>query len=180
MDEEGKILERQHMEIERVISPAKAFVMTSMLRSVIEEGTARSLKNRGIRIPTAGKTGTTNGFKDAWFVGYTPDILALVWVGFDDGSSIYTPGSSAALPIWADLINAIPQYISEARFRTPPGVVEKNICTESGQLAIHFKCPDRVKEVFLVENVPDQKCPVHGQSSLIDGFFGRIKDFFSN
>ncbi len=178
LDENGEVLERRHMDIERIMSPAKAFIMTSMLQSVVDGGTGRSLRSRGIDFPVAGKTGTTNDFKDAWFVGYTPEILALVWVGFDDGSPIHATGSSAALPIWADLINAIPQYLSGAQFRTPPGVVERNVCQESGQLSIRFKCPKREKEVFLVEHVPDKKCPVHGQEGLLEGFFGRIKDFF--
>ena len=128
LDEEGTILERRHMRIRSVVSPAKAFIMCSMLKSAVTEGTARSLKNMGIVVPVAGKTGTTNGFRDAWFVGYTPDILALVWVGFDDGSSIHVAGSAAALPIWAELIKSIPQYISGNCFKVPPGVVKRIVC----------------------------------------------------
>ena len=105
VDEKGQVLERRQMTIERVTSPAKAFIMSSMLRSVVTEGTARALLDRGISFPVAGKTGTTNEFRDAWFVGYTPDILALVWVGFDNGDSIHLAGATAALPIWADLVN---------------------------------------------------------------------------
>ena len=115
--------------------------MTSMLRSVIEEGTGRSLKNMGIAFPVAGKTGTTNDFKDAWFVGYTPDILALVWVGFDDGSPIQATGSSAALPIWADLINAVPQYISGDWFRQPPGVVKRVFVGRAGSFLPSVQVP---------------------------------------
>jgi penicillin-binding protein 1B len=180
LDENRKILERRHMDIERIISPAKAYVMTSMLQSVTQDGTARSLKTRGIDFPVAGKTGTTNNFKDAWFVGYTPDILALVWVGFDDGRPIQGTGSSAALPIWADLINAIPQYISGDGFRMPSGVVKKTVCRESGQLFARFKCPERMDEIYLDQNAPDKRCPLHGNKDTVRGFFGRIKDFFSN
>ena len=180
VDEDGKILERRHMAIERVISPAKAFIMTSMLKSVIEHGTGRSLHHRGISFPVGGKTGTTNDFKDAWFVGYTPDILALVWVGFDDGASIHTTGSSAALPIWADLMNAIPQYISGEWFKTPPGVVKRVVCPESGQLAVRFRCTKSVEEVFLADNVPKKDCPLHQHVSPLQQFMGRIKDLFTN
>ncbi|MBW2215615.1 MAG: hypothetical protein JRF34_00225, partial [Deltaproteobacteria bacterium] len=180
LDENGNILERRHMDIERIISPAKAYVMTSMLQSVIKDGTGRSLKTRGIDFPVAGKTGTTNNFRDAWFVGYTPDVLALVWVGFDDGSSIQATGSSAALPIWADLINAVPQYISGDGFKMPPGVVKKAVCRESGQLFVRFKCPEQVDEIFLDQNAPEKKCPLHSSEGSFKGFFGRIKDFFSN
>ncbi|MGE5841141.1 MAG: PBP1A family penicillin-binding protein, partial [Deltaproteobacteria bacterium] len=88
VDEKGQALERRHMSVETVTTPGKAFLITSMLKSTVEQGTARSLKEMGIRFPAAGKTGTTNEFKDGWFVGYTPEIMALIWVGFDDGSSL--------------------------------------------------------------------------------------------
>ncbi|MBN2255937.1 MAG: PBP1A family penicillin-binding protein, partial [Deltaproteobacteria bacterium] len=117
IDEKGRVLERRHLKIERIISPEKAFMMNSLLLSVVEEGTARSLKWRNISYPVAGKTGTTNDYRDAWFVGYTPDILALVWVGYDDGSSVYAQGATAALPIWADLMRELPQYTSGGWFR---------------------------------------------------------------
>ena len=75
-DEKGSVLDRRHMTVERVTSPEKAFIMTSMLRSVVTEGTARSLERMGVTFPAAGKTGTTNDFKDAWFVGFTPALTA--------------------------------------------------------------------------------------------------------
>lgn len=179
-DEKGKILEQRHMDIERVISPEKAFIMTSMLRSVVEKGTARSLKNMGVSFPVAGKTGTTSSFKDAWFVGYTPDILALVWVGFDDGAPIFTAGASAALPIWAELVKAIPQHISGNWFNPPAGVVKRIICPVSGQLAVRFRCPEHVEEFFLAENAPENDCPIHRREDLFQRFMGRVRDFFSD
>ena len=176
LDENGKILERRHVNIERITSPAKAFIMSSMLRSVVEEGTASSLKNFGISFPVGGKTGTTNNFKDAWFVGYTPDILALVWVGFDDGSSIHASGAKAALPIWAELINALPQYVSENWFKVPPGVVKRMVCSESGQLEVKNRCPHPVEEFFLADNVPTDYCPIHRRDRLQHIIKG-VKDF---
>jgi len=160
-DENGTVLNRRHMNIERLISPAKAFIMSSMLRSVVEDGTARSLKDRGISFPAAGKTGTTNQYRDAWFVGYTPDILALVWVGFDNGDPIHATGATAALPIWADLMNAIPQHVSGGWFRMPPGVVKKTVCCESGKPAVANGCPDTMEEFFLEGHVPQTECPLH-------------------
>jgi penicillin-binding protein 1B len=112
----------------------------------------------------AGKTGTTNDFRDAWFVGYTPDILALVWVGFDDGAPIMASGSAAALPIFADLMKAIPQHLSGEWFQAPPGVVTLTICPDSGQLAVPGRCPTPEEEVFLAENRPDEPCPRHPPS----------------
>ena len=161
VDENGGILERRHLKIERIVPLEKAYIMNSLLRSVVEEGTARSLKWRNITFPVAGKTGTTNDYRDAWFVGYTPDILALVWVGFDDGSSVYAEGSVAALPIWAELMNALPQYTSGGWFRKPADVVQRTVCSQSGQLAVKNRCPEPIEEIFLRMHVPGEYCRLH-------------------
>lgn len=177
VDEHGEILERRHMKIERVTTPAKAFLMSSLLRSVVTEGTARSLRDRGITFPAAGKTGTTNDFKDAWFVGYTPDVLALVWVGFDDNQSIQATGAAAALPIWADLMEAIPERVSGEWFRVPPGVVKRVVCLESGELAVSEVCPAPREEYFLEENAPVRSCTLH-QVGPFKKLMRGIKDVF--
>ncbi len=172
----GNVLNRRQIRINRVMSPAKAFIISSMLRTAVEEGTGRSLGNLGIQFPVAGKTGTSSNYRDAWFAGYTPDILALVWVGFDKGDSIHASGAIAALPVWAELLKSIPQYASGSWFRMPPGVVEKTICTESGMLSSRFGCPDVKEEVFLEENIPDTVCPIHG-IRLFDNLLNRFKKF---
>ena len=179
LDEKGKILEQRHTSIKRVISPAKSFIISSMLRSVVEEGTARSLKDMGIHFPVGGKTGTTNNFKDAWFVGYTPNILALVWVGFDDGSPIHVSGAGAALPIWADLMRMLPQFVSGNWFKVPPGVVKRTVCSESGQQALKYRCPNPVEEYFLADNVPKDHCEIH-RRVRIRHFMKGVKDFVNS
>ncbi|MCP4368575.1 MAG: hypothetical protein GY797_10760 [Deltaproteobacteria bacterium] len=172
-DENGKLLKQKHMNIERLTSPAKAFIISSILRNVVTEGTAQSLISRGISWPVAGKTGTTNDFRDAWFVGYTPDILALVWVGYDNGDSVFSTGSAAALPIWADLMNSIPRYVSESWYKMPPGVVEETVCSESGLVA-HKGCPEPVEEIFLKEKVPTVSCPIHNKPGLFRRLFNGL------
>lgn len=179
VDENGKTLEQKHLQIQRLIPPQKAFIMNFMLQSVVNEGTARSLKDRGISWPVAGKTGTTNDFRDAWFVGYTPDILALVWVGFDNGDPIFATGSSAALPIWAELMNSIPQYISGAGFKVPPGVERRTVCDITGLLANENACPQPTEEYFLAEKVPTEHCPLHSKSGLKDLIKG-VKKLFND
>ena len=169
VDENGRILEQQYLNIERLTTPAEAFIMNSMLQGVVREGTARSLQWQGITWPVAGKTGTTNDFRDAWFVGYTPDILALVWVGFDNGDSIKATGAAAALPIWADLMNAIPQYRSETEFKVPQGVEKIPVCPVTGRRAV-AGCPDPVDVYFLTATAPDESCPLHAK----DGIAGKI------
>jgi len=179
VDENGNILEQKYLNIERIISPAEAFLITAMLQSVVNEGTARSLKWKGVSWPVAGKTGTTNDFRDAWFVGYTPDILALVWVGFDNGDTIAATGAAAALPIWADLMKAIPQYRSETEFRTPQGVEKISVCSVTGLIAVDG-CPEPIEEYFLAGHTPTEHCPLHDKGGItgkiIKGVKGLIDD----
>ena len=177
-DEKGNVLERRHMSVQTVTTPGKAFLITSMLRTAVEQGTARALKSMGTRFPVAGKTGTTNDFKDAWFVGYTPEILALIWVGFDDGTSLQAPASALTLPIWADLMNSIPQHVSGSWFKTPPDVVVETVCKESGQLALAGACPETLEEVFLAENTPRESCPLHRGPGPLEGVIKGVKDLF--
>ncbi len=179
LDEHGKILEQRHMSIKEVTTPEKAFIMSSLLKSVVEKGTASVLKQMGITFPVAAKTGTTNDYRDAWFVGYTPDILALIWVGFDDGTPINATGSKAALPIWADLMNALPQYVSGGWFRMPPGVVRGRVCSESRQLAVEDKCPHPIEEYFLANHVPEGYCPVYRQGKSFERIINGIKGFLN-
>ena len=128
----------------------------------------------------AGKTGTTNDFKDAWFVGYTPEILALVWVGFDNGDSISATGSSAALPIWADLINSSPQYISESKFNVPAGVEKRTVCSVTGLLFVENACPHPVEEYFLVKHVPTEDCRLHQKSGKKTKIYKGLKEDLDN
>jgi penicillin-binding protein 1B len=178
-DDHGRLLSQAHLNIDRMISPAKAYIMTDMLKSVVSEGTARALSGWNLPGPVAGKTGTTNNFRDAWFVGYTPDILALVWVGFDNGDPVKASGAKAALPIWAELMKAIPQYISGADFKMPAGVVTRTVCSESGLLAAGRTCPVPMEEIFLEDIVPDQPCPLHPARNPIKDLIDGIKDLFN-
>jgi penicillin-binding protein 1B len=173
--EHDNILEQKHLNIERLISPAEAFIMTAMLQSVVNEGTARSLKWKGVSWPVAGKTGTTNDFRDAWFVGYTPDILALVWVGFDNAETIAATGAAAALPIWADLMNAIPQYRSETEFKAPRGVERISVCPVTGLIAVD-DCPEPIEEYFLAGRTPAEHCPLHAKGGIAGKIIESLKD----
>jgi penicillin-binding protein 1B len=175
VDENGRILEHQHLNIERLITPAEAFIMNSMLQNVVREGTARSLQRHGISWPVAGKTGTTNEFKDAWFVGYTPDILALVWVGFDNGDSIQATGAAAALPIWADLINAIPQHRSDMEFKVPEGVEKMRVCPVTGLMAVDG-CPQPTEVYFLAGRTPTGLCPLHAKGGVAGKIIKSVKE----
>ncbi|WP_300673490.1 PBP1A family penicillin-binding protein [Desulfoluna sp.] len=177
-DERGGQLVGRHMKIETVLSPGEAFLITSMLEGAVKSGTGRSLSRYGIDFPVAGKTGTTNNYRDAWFVGYTSDLLALVWVGFDNNAPLYATGGSAALPIWADLVSAIPGYVSGNGFFPPPDVVQINVCRESGARASGLRCPDAYEEYFIESNLPAETCPIHGKASLLERMGRGIKGIF--
>lgn len=180
-DEQNQLLERRNMRIERAISPEKAFLVNSMLQSVVTEGTASSLKYKGISFPVCGKTGTTNDSRDAWFIGFTPDVLVLVWVGFDNNTSTGLTGAQAALPIWADLISQIPQYVSGNDFTIPQGVNKKIICAKTGMLA-GTGCPQPLEEFFLTDHTPTAVCTEH-QARILDQVkkpFNQVIDEFKN
>lgn len=115
-----------------VLTPAEAFVVTSMLQSVVEEGTATGAQRLGR--PAAGKTGTSNEARDAWFVGYTPDVVAGVWVGFDDRRSLgrRESGGRTALPIWVDIVEAAEGDERVVSFPRPSGVVRVTIDPATG------------------------------------------------
>jgi membrane peptidoglycan carboxypeptidase len=104
VDHSAKVLERRDVRPERVLSPQLAYAMNQLLKGVMDRGTAASARRSGFTRPAAGKTGTTNDYKDAWFVGYTPDLLAVVWVGFDGPRKIGLSGAEAALPIWTEFM----------------------------------------------------------------------------
>ncbi len=135
LEREGDVLEKRNIRVKRVLSPRVAFDMHEMLRGVVERGTAQRVRALGFTRPAAGKTGTTNDSRDAWFAGYTPDLLALVWVGFDRQSELGLSGSSAALPIWTAFMKQATSRVPFTDFRAPPGVSAKGPPRRSGAVS---------------------------------------------
>jgi len=174
-DDRQQPLTRRHMTVRRVVSPARAFLMTSLMRSVVIHGTARGLADWGIQFPVAGKTGTTNDSRDAWFVGYTPDILILVWVGYDSGAPIHASGAGAALPIWAALARAIPHQITGADFSAPPGVEAVTICARDGFPALNGGCGETMTEWFPEGKVPEAAGRLEPPDSALQRLMQTIK-----
>jgi penicillin-binding protein 1B len=160
--EDGDIRERRTIDLFSVTSPAKAFLVTSLLEGVVERGTGRVLKRLGIDFKCAGKTGTTIDFRDSWFIGYTSDLLTLVWVGYDDNSPTGLIGAQGAASIWARFMNLARPWIRPEEFDVPPGVVQEMICQDSGQLAT-ARCKDQELEYFLTENRLNGCCTIHGR-----------------
>jgi penicillin-binding protein 1B len=145
----------------RAVSPETAFLLNDVLRGVLRDGTARSAATLGYRGGAAGKTGTTDGARDAWFVGYLPELLALVWVGYDDNARTGLGSASGALPIWVDLMRRAGWADVEGYFPPPPGVVRARIDPTTGEIARHA-CPTILEEWFAEPTVPQRACGRHG------------------
>lgn len=157
------ILKSGHQEVKRtdatqVIRPEVAYVLLSMMQSVVREGTARRARSLGR--PVAGKTGTTNSSKDAWFAGFTPQLVTVVWVGFDRPKAIGSreTGGRAALPIWANFMKDALRLSPKLPFRQPPNVVVKRIDPQSGLLA-PLGAADALEEVFVAGSEPTAIAP---------------------
>jgi penicillin-binding protein 1B len=170
-DRQGDMLWNGVPDRLQATSPQGAYVLTSLLEGVIERGTASKARVMGFHGAMAGKTGTTDGYRDAWFVGYTSDVVIGVWVGYDDERPLRLTGSQAALPIWMDLARrVIPPDVPA--FVMPPGVVTRDIDPKTGQLAT-FQCPEHVSEVFIEGTEPSIYCEVHG-----GGIWERLRHTF--
>jgi penicillin-binding protein 1A len=139
----------------RVLDPAEAYVTTSMLASVVDHGTAARAKSLGR--PLAGKTGTSNGPKDTWFAGYSPDVTAVVWIGYDDGRALggSEQGAVTALPAWIDLMKAATDGKPRVDFPRPPGVTTVAIDKRTGELP-YPDDTDVMDEIFLAGSEPTE------------------------
>jgi penicillin-binding protein 1B len=145
----------------RVVARADTtFLVTNMLRSVLNEGTGASARAAGFALDGAGKSGTTNDLRDAWFVGFTPELLTVVWVGLDDNQALGLSGSQAALPIWTQfMIRALAGHTSTP-FTTPDGIVFVDIDRDTGKIATP-SCPRVFREAFLAGTEPTETCTLH-------------------
>jgi penicillin-binding protein 1B len=151
----------QHEDVSnRIIRPAVAYLITGALKAVLRYGTGASAGRLGLDFPAAGKTGTTQDYKDAYFIGYTPAIVCGVWVGFDQPESLGLTGAQAALPAWVQFMqDAAPADPED--FPEPSGITMANIDPESGGLATPA-CPKQFPLPFLLGTAPTQMCPLHG------------------
>lgn len=160
---DGKVLFEGKPKTSKAIDPAVAYLTTDILRGVIARGTGTAAQ---IGRPAAGKTGTTQEYRDAWFVGYTPDIATAVWVGYPDSQremtsvhGIKVTGGSFPARIWAQFMRAALDGIDEHTFKRPTGLTRVEVCSESGGLATEF-CPKPVSALVLSEYKP-KACTVH-------------------
>ncbi|WP_418791167.1 penicillin-binding protein 1A [Phosphitispora sp. TUW77] len=161
IDKDGHLIEENAPITERVISDTTAYLVTDMLSAVFDSGgTAASLAGI-ISRPAAGKTGTTQNYRDAWFVGYTPRLAAGVYIGYDNPEkNVGIPGGKIAGPIWANFMSDALKDIPPEKFIVPPDIVTVNICTDTGLLATSHS-PDIITACFLKGTEPQKPCPLH-------------------
>jgi penicillin-binding protein 1B len=161
----------------RVVSPAEAWLVTSLLKGVVTAGTGRAVRASGLPDVVAGKTGTTNDGRDAWFVGYTPKLLALVWVGFDGGEPHGMSGARAALPIWVDFMKQAFDAYPQSDFEVPEGISFADIDVTNGKRAARA-CPVVAREAFLVGTEPPL-CDEHrGVIDHVVNGWNRLTEWF--
>ncbi|HEX8984493.1 MAG TPA: PBP1A family penicillin-binding protein [Bryobacteraceae bacterium] len=181
LDADGAVALSNDVSKRRVLSEEVAFQMVSMLEDVVDRGTGIAAHSLGVTFPAAGKTGTTDQFKDAWFVGFTTSLVAGVWVGFDQpapiGANAY--GARVAMPIWADFMAHAARLRRPARFVAPEGLRAEPLCKVS-YLKPMQECPVYTEYFKEGDSIPSQLCPLHGgplkerAKRAVEGFFAGI------
>lgn len=132
VDENGKVIEGHQLEAHQVVSPELAFMMQFMMEQVINHGTGYGARLAGFMRPAAGKTGTTNDSKDAWFAGFTPNLLAVVWTGFDQKDTLGLTGAQASLPAWTNFMKKATASRPALDFTAPPDMVVERVDPVTG------------------------------------------------
>ena len=190
-DTDGKVLYQTEVKSHRAVSETTAYLVSSMLQDVINSGTAYRARQIGFTLPAAGKTGTTNDYNDAWFIGYTPHLVTGVWVGFDQPKTIVSNGYAAdlAVPIWGAFMKRATKGDKADWLDRPADVVALSVCRISGKLpaggcdAVQVAKNGMLEtrsmiytEYFAKGTQPTTVCPLHDSPSLLDrlaGVFGK-------
>jgi penicillin-binding protein 1A len=162
VDDDGGTALEVEIDHDRVISPQVAFQMVTMLSDVMDRGTAAAARRMGVTFPTGGKTGTTDDFKDAWFVGFSPTLVVGVWVGFDQPRTIGRDafGARFALPIWADFMRRATRVRRPGSFDRPAGLQEEVLCPVSYLKPVEG-CPLYTEYFKSGDAIPDRLCQIH-------------------
>lgn len=192
VDGDDQVLYSAEPHAEQAITPETAYLMSTMLADVINSGTAWKARQAGFRLPAGGKTGTTNDYHDAWFVGFTPSLVSGVWIGFDNPQPIL-PGSAyagdVAVPLWADFMKAATSGDEPRWLKAPKGITTVEVCRLSGKLpaggcnsvlvvddeGATSQRSTVYSEHFVRGTEPTDTCPLHVGRSL----FAKMGDWFT-
>jgi penicillin-binding protein 1B len=158
---DGSVVEKVTPQTRTVLDPRVAYLVTSVLKDVLNKGTGAGVRAHGFTLPAAGKTGTS---RDGWFAGFTSNLVCIIWIGFDDNRDLGLPGGTVAAPIWADFMTratSLPAYQDVKDFPSPEGVQSVVIDPESLELAT-ASCPTTRDEIYIAGSAPTQYCELHG------------------
>lgn len=179
-DLNGKAVYKDPVSQKQVLDPRVSFLVTNLMQSVLNQGTAVRVRAMGFTAPAAGKTGTSH---DGWFAGYTSNLLCVVWVGFDDYRNLNVEGAHSALPIWADFMKTalkLPAYRNVTDFQPPQGVVPETIDTVTRDV-ITPACPtnDPTEVDYFIDGTqPQNVCGSHGPNLSPAGVFSKALGLF--
>lgn len=181
VDASGDVVHQTFLERDQVLPEDVAFQMVSMLQDVVDRGTGAGARRSGVRGSVAGKTGTTNDYHDAWFVGFSSSVVVGVWVGFDQPEKIRdgASGSRMALPIWSDFMRRTARRLPATAFEVPAGLHDEELCSLSYERPVDG-CPTYIEYFKQGDRVPGRLCTIHEGSlkqrarRAIEGFFGAL------
>jgi penicillin-binding protein 1A len=186
LDEEGRELWGQEAVTEPAMDPALAYVVTDVLRDVVDRGTGAGVRRVGYRGVAAGKTGTTTDGRDVWFAGYTPDLVGVVWMGLDRPATILpsAAGGQLGAPVWGRVMaRAYRERPAPEPWAIPPGVKRLRADPVNGIVLAEwcaFGTPDARSEVFLEGHVPPTGCPIPPRRTIFGRTFGWFGDLFGD
>ena len=169
-DASGRTLWRSPIETRPVLDPCVSYLMVSLMQSVVESGTAAGVRSRGFTLPAAGKTGTSH---DGWFAGFTSNLLAVVWVGYDDDRELRLAGAASALPVWTEFMKRATQllaYRDPQPFGAPEGIVTVPIDSRTN-LAASAESPGTRNEIFIAGTEPAAGVRPGGASGILSRIF---------
>jgi len=160
---------------EQALDPRVTYLAGYAMEGVLTRGTAKEAKSLNINFPASGKTGTTNGNKDSWFVGFTQDIVCAVWVGYDSGADTGLTGADGALHIWTRFMRALYSQSGPLAVMPPKGIETAVIDPKSGYLAT-ASCPQKLTEAYLKGTAPKQTCPDHPVKPAVNSIRNKMRD----
>lgn len=166
-----ELLYRHELSWSQALDAKVAALVTDVLREVVEKGTGHWVKDWGFTKTAAGKTGTSDNFRDAWFIGYTPDLLAGVWAGFDHSKNLGMSAAQAALPLWASFMRDALQGLPDTPFPEMPGLISMSVDLDSGGRA-KAGCLRVRKDLFIPGTEPKEDCPLHAGG--VKGWFQKL------
>ena len=173
VDAQDEVLERKTMKVRQGVSPQAAYLTAYLMQGVLDRGTAASARSLGFSHLAAGKTGTTDNYQDAWFGGFTPSLLAVVWVGHDRVKPTGLSGATGALPIWTEFMKKALAGQPDEPFPIPPDIELARIDRLTGKLAV-YGCEDVIDEAFLEGTAPTEECEIH-KDPIIEHFKSKFR-----